>query len=1036
MLKSLLGSYMKALESEVLLTALEIQDAILGPTVDFNPRKPADSPSELEHEFSAAGPLTLSMRDQLHASHGISNSSWFFHSPLQYWSCSAARISADKDLITTINESANQHTSVGVTLRHSNVFSGKRFEDHRLVGADGLVITLIHMLDSPMGRQWERNAQDLALKTHTRWRLYPADGRSHVSTLYEFRFQPLSFQDNWFLGVLYASMTLYFIYSLSRLRALKSKFGLVCAVVAQIGVSIMSSFTICAIFKIDLSRIPREAYPVVMLTVGLENIFRLINAVIMTPSESSSAARMGDALGQTGYVALAGVTQNLAILWILSGVVSSSVTAFCTFAAIAMTFDFFYLLTFFVAVLSIDVRRLELSDSLTRASTTSSRHPPTNFHAKKNWVEALRHGEIAISTRVAGTLVMVSFILIAQWHFFDNESFYDTSLRAFRLLRRSPLGSEQAAEAFRSVGVNQARTPTAWLRMQAHETAREVIRIVKPGAHSYLARVHDPLVFVIEGADRTSTKFGVRPFLPAVYDFARHQSAPFLVVILLTVAGVSLLMNYLLWDENLPEEVDDRPDDQPLLAVKTLDNGHALDVVVLTASNDGIVASVGLDRRIRVWDVRRSGQNYLLHDPDSTIDPFPVLAMTIDSDSNWLAILSTRMVALWNIPERRWGATMDIDVKGRHPASFFFGHSQTELIDPVIIVRYNGMMTEMYVESKEVNELRICRSPLVCVSPHIEKAATPISSPPPLRIITSSRSGCVHVASKLETGWISEEIPCGSGGIDEDVLFVLPLPVLSSFLAVHKFSVDLIDIFTRHVTHTFQTKPMIPSTLRCFHSTRRRPQCGSVGLAHFALAYTSLEGGQCIMQMYLPEQDSNTICFRDPSTPGSKTCCLWKETVEHIYEVDNPGQWNALQIPYLVGVRKYAAPVSQEPVHQSGLVSGLRRRGGFGQPVLDINRKVDDSDLWEVWSLSMHGEQSTVALNPNLRGKSQLLIGSLGPVERVGKRRLAVGLGNVVKIITVGNERFDADDSAIDDSAFVGTTPSRRKKVSFARRKS
>jgi WD40 repeat protein len=134
----------------------------------------------------------------------------------------------------------------------------------------------------------------------------------------------------------------------------------------------------------------------------------------------------------------------------------------------------------------------------------------------------------------------------------------------------------------------------------------------------------------------------VRPYLPAAYDFIRQQSSQFLVAILVIVAAISLLMNYLLWDESPEGEGEDRPDDEPLLSVKSLSQGHSLDVALLAASNEGVIASVGLDRYIRIWDIRKGIFSYIVHDPESDINPFPVLAVTIDSDSNWLALLSSR----------------------------------------------------------------------------------------------------------------------------------------------------------------------------------------------------------------------------------------------------------------------------------------------------------------------------------------------------------------------------------------------------------
>jgi len=227
---------MKALKPEVLLSALDIQNELLGPTVNFDPRRP---PNELVPAENLPTDLTPDMRDGLHAINGLSNSSWFFHSPLQYWSCKAENILEDKDIIQTVNEGSRQATSVNITLRHSIVFSGKRFEDRRLVAADAIVVTLVYALDSPVGRQWERKAEELAAQRSNKWRVIPESGRSLYSTLYEFRFQPLSLRDDFILGSYYFLTAIWFLSRLPKLRALKSRLGLIFAVGAHIFVSIM-----------------------------------------------------------------------------------------------------------------------------------------------------------------------------------------------------------------------------------------------------------------------------------------------------------------------------------------------------------------------------------------------------------------------------------------------------------------------------------------------------------------------------------------------------------------------------------------------------------------------------------------------------------------------------------------------------------------------------------------------------------------------------------------------------------------------------
>ena len=189
------------------------------------------------------------------------------------------------------------------------------------------------------------------------------------------------------------------------------------------------------------------------------------------------------------------------------------------------------------------------------------------------------------------------------------------------------------------------------------------------------------------------------------------------------------------------------------------------------------------------------------------------------------------------------------------------------------------------------------------------------------------------------------------------------------------------------------------------------------------------------MQSYLPQKEGDTICFRDPFTPGSKTCCLWRETVEHRYVVENPGQWEALKVGYLVGVRKLEPSSASKDSSRPVANSGLRRRGAHGGQASSLTPEFEDS--WEVWTLSSRGEQSTAPLcGYNERGN--LLVPSLGPMQKVGNRSIAVGLGNVIKVITVGHEKFDGESSN-DDQTFVGmvaTTASRRRRPGVGSRKS
>lgn len=710
------GSYMKALDRDILLGALELQDELLGPTTNFNPRQPVNSIKA--SDIPEGDGLTCDQRDAFHIVNGLTDQSWFFHSPLQYWSGDADNIRADDDILSTVNAKKTQSTSVNVTLRHSIVFSGKRFEERRLVAADALVITLIHLRDSPVGRQWVQRAEAIASQPSEKWQIIPPDGKSLQNQLYEFQFRPMSWSDWLALSIAYTLTIFYLLISLSKLRAVKSRFGLMITMIVQIGASIGSSFTVCAIFKIDLSRIPYYAYPLVVLAISMENSFRLINAVIMTSSSISNSDRIGEAFGKTAHIAVANRVQNLLILLGLSRITYPGVAAFCTFAAIATMFDFFFMATFFLSVLSVDVRQRELFE-LEKASHRRTR-PADATHPKSTWYDyrQFRIGETTLSTRVAGTVVLLGFVLIAQSHYApEGRRQWLNQILSFSLKQ----ADHNASKSSLLIGINQARSPTSWLRLQDHETAREVIKVVKPQAHSYVARVFDPLIFVRKGSDRVP-QCREPLFLPAVYDFINHEIPGFIVLSLMVIAAIRLFTAYLLQDQFHDNVDSDHPDDEPLLSVRSLSKGHTLDVAMMAASPDGHLVSVGYDRAIQVWNVRSGFRRQVMCDADVPLEnPYPVLKIAIDDESKWLALVSWQRVFLWSIKTQQWEATRDIDLGGHKPQAVFFNAKSPDTTPSLVLVRRNGTGLEMHFEVDETRDFTICKAPLIWAAAFAEK---------------------------------------------------------------------------------------------------------------------------------------------------------------------------------------------------------------------------------------------------------------------------------------------------------------------------
>lgn len=210
------------------------------------------------------------------------------------------------------------------------------------------------------------------------------------------------------------------------------------------------------------------------------------------------------------------------------------------------------------------------------------------------------------------------------------------------------------------------------------------------------------------------------------------------------------------------------------------------------------------------------------------------------------------------------------------------------------------------------------------------------------------------------------------------------------------------------------------NTLQCFHSVKRKPHCGLDGLASFSLAYTDRDSGDLVLRTYLPKQEGDLICIGPKKCTTDMTCNSWTEAKQHIYSVSNPGQWQSLPSGAIVGVRKrqVSSPPCCEPRngHSSPGTSSLRRRGAASRS--SPAPKSEDRDIWEAWMISAKGERHTIPLYSEAethRLDHQLFVTSCGPITQVGRRSVALGFGNVIKVITVGNERFDTGDDSSED---------------------
>lgn len=237
------GSFMRALDKDVLKQALDIQQSLVG-----NGQSKRIAP-------------TLSR--QL----GKEKLTWGYHSPLMYWNNSATALELDDNVLKTINDQARSSSSLNIALRPASVFATKSFDGTKLQAADALVLTFMNKVGDEIAGRWQDQMEMLSQSCQN-CTILPAGNNMSDSRVYEFSFIPLSLKENVALAFAYGCVALYVLLSLRRIRAFHSRFGLVVTAITQLTTSVLASVTICGALDINLASIPQNAYPFVVLVVS------------------------------------------------------------------------------------------------------------------------------------------------------------------------------------------------------------------------------------------------------------------------------------------------------------------------------------------------------------------------------------------------------------------------------------------------------------------------------------------------------------------------------------------------------------------------------------------------------------------------------------------------------------------------------------------------------------------------------------------------------------------------------------------------
>jgi hypothetical protein len=732
-------------------------------------------------------------------------------------------------------------------------------------------------------------------------------------------------------------------------------------------------------------------------------MFRLINAILAYPPTMATDLRIANALGDVGPLSIATAAQNLIILWLLSTIVSPGVKAFCAYAIIATFFDTFFLLTFFVAVLNVDIRRLELQDLNARSNQTSLNRRVSP--AKRSWFDALMHGRVPFSTRMAGSAVTTTFILSLNYHFFEQK---ETGVKLRHLLG-FVIGHNQddlsEYESFASPPMNATLTPGEWIRMQDFDTAREVMRLVKPGAHNLVIRIFSPLIVVLSGADRTGVPKGMDAVASALRGLALHHFYPFAVVVVFVVAFVAVLMNFLLWNE-APDSAAEPPERyEDGLSIQHIELPHRLDIVKIASSSQGYLMTIGLDRSIVVSVYDNTQATCLVDNLTAELSArltWPVRDIAIDDAGELLAFhCSNDEVLIFSRTSRRF-LECSTRYPDDHPAvEFTFERLPTAqgLEQYFLLITSGGRSITLRLnntaapEVKSLSETPLLGASIINFEGHGKRLFT-VSEDARLTSYSWESSVWAPSISSESHSTLYLESLFGAVSIEhfpdsEEIVIVSSGPW-----------VYLVDVRTLTIITTLHTVAEGQKARLVLGQRTRCDACGSIALQGLAVASEKSK----LQELIVDVRGSESIASEhlDYCLRGLQSICnTIHDSSQTTHNLPIPGAWHALSSHTILGVRKR---LSSPPPSTLPSSSQLRhRRSARSQHLIDSAQ-----DEWEAYSLSLTGELKTLDIStssPSSDADQALYVTKPGPAAALDSQSVAIAFGNCIKVLKASAPR-------------------------------
>ncbi|KAI9484324.1 sterol-sensing domain of SREBP cleavage-activation-domain-containing protein [Zychaea mexicana] len=260
--------------------------------------------------------------------------------------------------------SLNRYNSTSSSLDPLSVFENVTLDKHgKLVGADAIVLTALLLRNSDE-HVWKTAIERYNEHMSPSWYIKQANAPA-ITWQYKFKILfpdydiPISVY-----AFLLSHMVIFFIVSsaFGTTQLVKSRYGLGLAAVFTSITCVTVTLSILDRFGASLDAVPWYLFPLVSNVATLENSFLLTNAIVNAGCDMQVKEKVSRGLQSVGAPMIGTLMAELAILEIGRAMEVPMIKQFCLFAQVALAVEFCLEMTFFMAVLSIDINRAELAD--------------------------------------------------------------------------------------------------------------------------------------------------------------------------------------------------------------------------------------------------------------------------------------------------------------------------------------------------------------------------------------------------------------------------------------------------------------------------------------------------------------------------------------------------------------------------------------------------------------------------------------------------------------------------------------------------